>query len=140
MTLHFDRGDAYGKAKRPGKAIDDYTEALARDIDDEQKQRAYTSRARQRNVLGHFNDALDDATKAIRISPDAWSYAERCAAYNGLNQPKMALADCDEAIRIRENTTEAYRYRAMTKRLLKDESGARADLAKAKELEAQGSP
>ena len=62
--------------------------------------------------LGYLNDAFDDATKAIRISPIAKAYAMRGLICLKQNHPKGAQRDFEYAEKINPQEPLIYIYRA----------------------------
>ena len=94
-----ERGDAYYKKRKYGRAIAEYSRAVALAPNE---PTTYSARALARLQKGEYDGALDDYSKAIELDP---SYV---AAYNGRaltlvkkREPERAIADlrprdCDE--------------------------------------------
>jgi tetratricopeptide (TPR) repeat protein len=62
--------------------------------------------------LGYLNDAFDDATKAIRLSPTAKAYAVRGFICLKQNHPKGAQRDFEYAVKLDPKEPLIYIYRA----------------------------
>jgi tetratricopeptide (TPR) repeat protein len=62
--------------------------------------------------LGYLNDAFDDATKAIRLSPSAKAYAVRGFICLKQNHPKGAQRDFEYAEKLDSQEPLIYIYRA----------------------------
>ena len=72
----------------------------------------YLLRSRALADLGYLNDAFDDATKAIRLSPSAEAYANRGLICLKLNHPKGAQRDFKYAVTLDPKEPLVYVYRA----------------------------
>ena len=62
-----EKGNELFKAQKYPEAVEQYTEAIARNPDD---HRVYSNRAACYTKLAAFNEALKDADKCIEIAPD----------------------------------------------------------------------
>ena len=72
----------------------------------------YLLRSRALADLGYLNDAFDDATKAIRLSPSAEAYANRGLICLKQNHPKGAQRDFEYAMKLDPKEPLVYIYRA----------------------------
>lgn len=72
----------------------------------------YLLRSRALSDLGYLNEAFDDATKAIRISPTAEAYATRGLICLKQNHPKGAQRDFEYAMKLDSKEPLIYVYRA----------------------------
>lgn len=62
----------------------------------------YSNRSAALCILGHYKDALQDATKCIEINPNfARGYLRKCVALNGLNRYKEAMEMAQEGYKLR---------------------------------------
>ncbi|MBZ0187288.1 MAG: tetratricopeptide repeat protein, partial [Candidatus Obscuribacterales bacterium] len=92
---------------------------------------AHMQRARVRKLLGDFQAALTDLTKAIEIdSHSVQAYTERGWCYKKLNEEKKALADFDSALKLDSDYARALQLRASSKLKTGDYQGALADYNK----------
>jgi len=72
----------------------------------------YLLRSRALCDLGYLNEAFNDATKAIRISPTAEAYATRGLICLKQNHPKGAQRDFEYAEKLNAGEPLLYIYRA----------------------------
>lgn len=72
----------------------------------------YLMRSLALSDLGYFNEAFDDATRAIRLSPTAEAYATRGLVCLKQHQPEGAQRDFAYAEKINPNEPLIYVYRA----------------------------
>ena len=72
----------------------------------------YLLRSRALADLGYLDDAFDDATKAIRLSPSAEAYANRGLICLRQNHPKGAQHDFEYAVKQDPKEPLVYIYRA----------------------------
>jgi tetratricopeptide (TPR) repeat protein len=72
----------------------------------------YLLRSRALSDLGYLNEAFDDATKAIRLSPSAEAYANRGLLCLKQNHPKGAQRDFEYAVKLDPKEPLVYIYRA----------------------------
>ena len=94
----------------------------------------YLLRSRALSDLGYLDDAFEDATKAVRLSPDAESYATRGLICLKQNHPQGAQRDFEYAERLDPKEPLIYIYRAAGAFLDGRQSDACDDLEKACEL------
>lgn len=109
-------------------AIQDYTSAIE---NDPQYVKAYINRGTARADWGDDAGAIEDYTAAIELDPDretkAAAYLNRCLSYSNIEQQRLALNDCSEAINLRPSHGFAYQNRGLVKRRLEDFLGALQD-------------
>ena len=72
----------------------------------------YLLRSRALSDMGYHNDAFDDVTKAIRLSPTAEAYAVRGLICLKQNQPRGAARDFEYAEKLDPREPKIYEYRA----------------------------
>lgn len=94
----------------------------------------YLLRSRALSDLGYHDDAFDDATKAIRLSPTAEAYAIRGLICLKQNQPRGAARDFAYAEKLDPKESSVYVYRAAGAFLEGRTGDACDDLEKACEL------
>jgi tetratricopeptide (TPR) repeat protein len=83
---------------------------------------------------GRFYEAITQFTKAIQIKPSSIAYSFRSYDYLMLNNPALAIVDCDKAIEIDPKNTQAYNNRAAAYKMQGNFDQAIADCNKAIEL------
>ena len=98
-----------GECLEPAKAVSLLDRAIEADPLD---PAPYLLRSRALADLGYLNDAFDDATKAIRLSPCAEAYATRGLICLKQNHPKGAQRDFEYAVRLDAKEPLIYIYRA----------------------------
>ena len=128
---YLNRALAYGRLKRWDEAIADYGRAIELD---QNYASAYNGRAWSHCQIGKFEEALGDANKAVELKPNEANYLEtRASVYIGLKRYEEALADLNTAIKL---SPEGWLYhrRGELYRLMNEESKAKADFNKAKQL------
>ena len=70
-------------------------------------------RARNTWSFDNTDSPISAWTDVIRMAPDmAEAYCERASAYCWKGEANMAIADCNEAIRLDPNLSDAYNVRA----------------------------
>ena len=95
---------------------------------------AYSNRAGTWIALQKYEEAIRDATIAIRFDPHYFeAYFHRGVAHAMSRQFDAAVADLSEAIRIRPESA-AYALRALARKELGDAEGAKADQEQATKL------
>jgi len=93
------------------KALECYSNSIK---SDPKYPYAYINRAWIFNLLGKFDKAVSDSTKAIGLNPPyylAAAYNNRAWAYCGLGKFYEALPDCNMAIMLDPNISYAYNNR-----------------------------
>ncbi len=98
-----------GECTEPEKAAELLDKAIAADPLD---PGPYLMRSLALSDLGYMNEAFDDATKAIRLSPTAAAYATRGLICLKQHQPEGARRDFEYAMTINPNEPLIYVYRA----------------------------
>jgi tetratricopeptide (TPR) repeat protein len=105
-VLYFKRGNAWGNAGQPEKAIADYNKAIELNP---KFAAPYTNRGNKRISLGLYTDAIADLTLSAELDPrdpDALFY--RAIAYEHLGLDKDALADFDKTLKISPKYSKTY--------------------------------
>ena len=100
---------ASGECIDPAKAVALLDSAIKADPLDHSP---YLLRSRALADLGYLDDAFDDATKAIRLSPSAEAYATRGLICLKQNHPKGAQRDFEYAVTLDPKEPLVYIYRA----------------------------
>jgi import receptor subunit TOM70 len=79
-----------------------------------------TKQALEAKTLGNqlysqkkFEEAAEQYTKAISLSPTAIFYCNRAACYSNLQKFELALQDCNDAIRLDPKYAKAFHRRAL---------------------------
>ena len=118
-------------------AIDHYLLCLdTADLPTEVLAQAYHGLALSYTAKGHHEQAIKDYSEAIRLSPNnAWAYNNRCWSRGLLRQSTEALEDCNEALRLLPDQPEVLDSRALALWQLGEEAEARADLARAHDID-----
>ncbi len=120
-----------GECTNPEKAAELLDKAVAADPLD---PAPYLMRSLALSDLGYFNEAFDDATRAIRLSPTAEAYATRGLVCLKQHQPDGAQRDFAYAEKINPREPLIYVYRAAGAFLDGRNDDACADLKKACDL------
>ncbi|MCX5795577.1 MAG: hypothetical protein NTY77_08805 [Elusimicrobia bacterium] len=98
---------------------------------------AYIIRACAQRLCGRFRAAIDDATSALALQPQAAdALLARSLAYLHLKDWKQAAADASAAIRLAPQREDAYRQRALARKMTGDTKGEQEDLRQAESLAA----
>lgn len=126
---YFVRGTIYGNNGNYTKAIDDLTEAIKRNNNDED---AYISRGNAYGNNEDYNQAIKDFTEAIKINPNkANAYIGRGVIYLRKNIYDKAIEDYSEAIRAFPEYSLAYSNRGLSHYHLEEYDKAIEDCNKA---------
>jgi tetratricopeptide (TPR) repeat protein len=84
----------------------------------------------------NHHQAIEDYSEAIRLAPEhGWAYNNRCWSRGLLRQSTEALEDCNEALRLLPDQPEVLDSRALALWQLGEEAKARADLARAHDID-----
>jgi tetratricopeptide (TPR) repeat protein len=95
------------------------------------QQRGYAAATNQQ-----FEDAINDYSEAIKISPeDARIYEQRAAVEMKINDYDKALADYSEAVKLKPNETRYYLYRGYIYETKGDIKSSMADTEQVLKLE-----
>lgn len=122
---------ASGECTNPERAAELLDKAVAADPLD---PAPYLMRSLALSDLGYFNEAFDDATRAIRLSPTAEAYATRGLICLKQHQPEGAQRDFAYAEKINPKEPLIYVYRSAGAFLEGRTSDACSDLKHACEL------
>ena len=122
---------ASGECTNPERAAELLDKAVAADPLD---PAPYLMRSLALSDLGYFNEAFDDATRAIRLSPTAEAYATRGLICLKQHQPEGARRDFAYAEKINPKEPLIYVYRSAGAFLEGRTSDACSDLKHACEL------
>ena len=98
-----------GECIEPARALPLLDDAIKADPLD---PAPYLLRSQALCDLGYLNDAFDDATKAIRLSPTAKAYAVRGFICLKQNHPKGAQRDFEYAVKLDSKEPLIYIYRS----------------------------
>ena len=90
-------------------------------------------------VLGKFDKAIVDLSKAIQLNPDyATAYGNRGAAYVGKGEVNQAIKDYTKSIQLNPDDAGVYSNRGTAYNIKGDFDSALQDLNKAIELRPNG--
>ena len=94
-------------------------------------ERVYHNRGIELSRLKHYQEAIEDYTKAITIYPEySYAYSDRGAAYLELKQYPLALADFNKAIELNPKPYRPYLGRGLVYESLGNPGDARKDFEK----------
>lgn len=94
----------------------------------EELAKAYSNRGAAYGIMGDYDRAIADFTRAIGLSPeDADTYNNRGNVYSIMGDYDRAVADFTEAIRLNPQNANAYGYRGHAHRARRDYDSAIAD-------------
>lgn len=119
------------------RAIEHYFLCLeARDLPEPVQAHAFYSLGNAYSAKGNHHQAIEDYGEAIYLDPShGWAYNNRCWSRGLLRQSTEALQDCDEAFRLLPDRSEILDSRALAYWQLGELDLARADLARAREID-----
>ena len=97
----------------------------------------HNRRGRELLQQGHYREAMEELTEAIREQPDfSLAYNARGFAHYLARDYRQALADLDQAILLNPNYRNAYQIRSQSRKAAGDLAGSAADAQKARALAA----
>jgi tetratricopeptide (TPR) repeat protein len=126
------RGLVYYNKKDYNKAISDFTEAIRINPS---YFFAYYDRGLSYDHIREYDKAISDYTEAIRLKEDADAYCARGWAFYEQREYTKAINDYNEAIRLNPNFALAYTDRGTAYQKLGKLDKAKADFAKAAQLQ-----
>ena len=89
------------------------------------------------SAKGNHHQAIEDYSETLRLDPShGWAYNNRCWSRGLLRQSTEALEDCNEALKRLPDQPEILDSRALAYWQLGEQARARADLARAQEVDA----
>ena len=100
-----DRGMNYTSAEQFEPAVKDFSEAIR--LHPAAAESLLAARAHCEQLLGQYDQALDDASKAIRVKSNAQNYCCRAGIYRVLQKYKLMFADYDAALTIEPRNIDA---------------------------------
>jgi|SRR5579862_2641308 len=121
---YIDRAEEYLELKNFQAAREDCDKAIERDG---KIAAAFNLRGMALRGLGDAQKALESFSHAVELAPNIDNYFQRAATYQALGQHEMAVADLDQVIALDRDDAQAYYARALSRRALGDEKGARMD-------------
>jgi serine/threonine-protein kinase len=128
-SLYLSLGKSYSASHQYNDAVATYERGVKVA---KQKEKVYVDliahRGSAKESLGYHQEAIDDLSLAIKLSPDdADAYYNRGIAKYELNDFPGAVADYTAAIKLDPNDARAYYNRGVVKIMLNDFQGAIAD-------------
>jgi tetratricopeptide (TPR) repeat protein len=126
------RAECHQEEKQYAKAIADFDKAIELNPN---AASTYVSRGISRRLAGQTQEALADFEKAIELAGDIGAYFEHGALLQNLGQHQRAVEDFSKVIATKPDAPAAYLARALSRRVMGDEAGARADYAMGQRLE-----
>jgi tetratricopeptide (TPR) repeat protein len=129
---YLERASVYLSLQNYQAAMADCSDAISRNP---RLAPAYNLRGTALRAIGESRRALTEFNRAVELSPDAENYYQRAATYQLMDQHQEALADLDQVITFRPESSEAYFARARSKRALGDKTGAATDYAQGRFLD-----
>src|SRR5437868_15120896 len=89
----------------------------------------YNNVANEYNQLGQYENALDNARKAVELDPDSLSsYSNMAFAYAGLNRLDEAKASLNAGLQRGPNNSEVHAYLAVFAWIQNDTRALRLEL------------
>lgn len=129
-------GAVYVDTQRPAEAEAVLSRALER-VPDYAFGR--NQRARARQALGRWDDALADAERAVAVEPENPSYSLlKAEILQALGRNDEALAVLDRAVDLNPDGAQAIYRRGLLRKARREPELALADLARAEELDPKG--
>ncbi len=113
-------------------AVAYFSDIIRRNPRDDQ---AYNRRAIAYRLLGNYESAIRDLTRAIEIDPDASWYGNRGYTWLEMGQFQKAIDDYDQSLRINARNTNVYTRRGWGYVCLKQYDRALADFNTALRLD-----
>ena len=134
-VMHVAKGARLEAEGQYEKAIEEWDHAIS---DNPKSGISYYHRSYDYGKLGRYQDAVDDATKALKLtrkeSTKVRAYIARANSYMHLNQYNSAVDDASQAIQINPKSGTAYFYRGQAYQKLGKADLAKSDMAKANDL------
>lgn len=118
-------------------AIDHYFACLeAEELPAAIRARVFLQLGNAYSAKENYHQAIEDYSEALTLDPSlGWAYNNRCWSRGLVRQSTEALHDCNEALRLLPNQPEVLDSRALAYWQLGEQSKARADLARAHEID-----
>ncbi len=118
-------------------AIDHYFLCLeAEDLPPRVRAHVFYGLGNAYSAKGNNLQAIEDYSEALRLDPShGWAYNNRCWSRGLLRESTEALGDCNEALKFLPDQPEVLDSRALAYWQLGQQGKARADLARAHEMD-----
>jgi tetratricopeptide (TPR) repeat protein len=118
-------------------AIDHYFLCLeAEDLPPRVRAHVFYGLGNAYSAKGNLHQAIEDYGEALRLDPaHGWAYNNRCWNRGLLRESTEALGDCNEALKLLPDQPEVFDSRALAYWQLGEQGKARADLARAHEID-----
>ena len=131
VLVHYALALCYVMMEAYMKGIEEFTQVLKHDP---AHRDAYVQRASLYSYRKEYQQAIDDYSAAIALTPLPELYNDRGIAYKGLKQYDQALADYAQAIQLKPELAAPYYCRALVYDALDDLEQAIADYDQALRL------
>ena len=91
------------------KAIEDYSEIIRLNPEDDRVRTAYSNRAFSYISIGEYDKAIEDYSEIIRLNPeDSGRYCARASAYEDKGDYNKAITDLTKAIQLQSEDFSLY--------------------------------